>query len=98
MLLGHPRRFRMDHAYWGKSYGPAEIREFLEQGRIGYRHIEDDGELLDQVVDRLQQGKIIGWFQYRFELCPRALGNRSILSDLRNANMKVIIYTLNKFR
>ena len=35
MLLGHPRRFRMDHAYWGKSYDPSEIRKFLEQGRIG---------------------------------------------------------------
>jgi len=98
MLLGHPRRFRMDHAYWGKSYGPAEIREFLEQGRIGYRHIENDGELLDQVVDRLQQGKVIGWFQDRFEWGPRALGNRSILGDPRNANMKDIINTKIKFR
>ena len=98
MLLGHPRRFRMDHAYWGKSYGPAEIRKFLEQGRIGYRHIENDGELLDQVVDRLQQGKVIGWFQDRFEWGPRALGNRSILGDPRNANMKDIINTKIKFR
>src|SRR5229473_2129947 len=98
MLLGHPRRFRMDHAYWGKDYSPAEIREFLEQGRIGYRHIENDGELLDQVVDRLQQGKVIGWFQDRFEWGPRALGNRSILGDPRNANMKDIINTKIKFR
>src|SRR5882762_8099755 len=98
MLLGHPRRFRMDHAYWGKSYGPAEIRKFLEQGRIGYRYIENDGELLDQVVDRLQQGKVIGWFQDRFEWGPRALGNRSILGDPRNANMKDIINTKIKFR
>jgi len=98
MLLGHPRRFRMDHAYWGKSYRPAEIREFLEQGRIGYRYIENDGKLLDQVVDRLQQGKVIGWFQDRFEWGPRALGNRSILGDPRNANMKDIINTKIKFR
>jgi carbamoyltransferase len=97
-LLGHPRRFRMDHAYWGKSYGPSEIREFLEQGRIGYRYIENDEQLLDQVVDRLQQGKVIGWFQDRFEWGPRALGNRSILGDPRNANMKDIINTKIKFR
>jgi carbamoyltransferase len=98
MLLGHPRRFRMDHAYWGKSYGPPEIRGFLEQGRIGYRFIENDEQLLDQVVDQLQQGKVIGWFQDRFEWGPRALGNRSILGDPRNANMKDIINTKIKFR
>jgi carbamoyltransferase len=98
MLLGHPRRFRMDHAYWGKSYGAAEIREFLEQGRIGYKYIENNGQLLDQVVERLQQGKVIGWFQDRFEWGPRALGNRSILGDPRNANMKDIINTKIKFR
>ncbi len=98
MLLGHQRRFRMDHAYWGKSYGPAEIREFLEQGRIGYKYVENEGELLDQVVDRLQQGKVIGWFQDRFEWGPRALGNRSILGDPRNPNMKDIINTKIKFR
>jgi predicted NodU family carbamoyl transferase len=49
----------------GKSYHPSEIREFLEQGRIGYQYIENDAELLDQVVDRLQQGKVVGWFQDR---------------------------------
>jgi len=98
MLLGHPRRFRMDHAYWGKCYGPSEIREFLEQGRIGHKYIENDGQLLDQVVERLQQGKVIGWFQDRFEWGPRALGNRSILGDPRNANMKDIINTKIKFR
>src|SRR5260370_20764536 len=67
MLLGHPRRFRMDHAYWGNSYGPPEIREFLAQGRTANRPINNDGQLLDQVVEQLQQGKVIGWFQDRFE-------------------------------
>src|SRR5258707_253065 len=97
-LFGDPRRFRMDHAYWGKCYGTSEIREFLEQGRIGHKYIENDGQLLDQVVERLQQGKVIGWFQDRFEWGPRALGNRSILGDPRNANMKDIINTKIKFR
>src|SRR5260370_33901611 len=60
----------------------------------GWRH----GQLLDQVVERLQQGKVIGWFQDRFEWGPRALGNRSILGDPRNANMKDIINTKIKFR
>jgi carbamoyltransferase len=98
MLLGNPRRFRMDHAYWGKSYEPSEIREFLDQNRIPYQHIENDDRLMDQVVDHLQGGKVVGWFQERFEWGPRALGNRSILADARNPKMKDIVNTKIKFR
>lgn len=98
MLLGNPRRFRMDHAYWGKSYTTSEIRDFLEQNQIPYQYIENEDWLLDHVVARLQQGKVIGWFQGRFEWGPRALGNRSILADPRNPEMKDIVNTKIKFR
>ncbi len=33
MLLGNPRRFRMDHAYWGKAYSDAEVHQFLDENR-----------------------------------------------------------------
>jgi len=98
MLLGNPRRFRMDHAYWGKDYGPSEIKSFLDENHISYELIEDDNRLMDLTVDRLQNGKVIGWFQGRFEWGPRALGNRSILADPRNPNMKDIVNTKIKFR
>jgi len=98
VLLGNPRRFRMEHAYWGKSYPPSEIRGFLDENRITYQHIENEDRLLDLVVDRLQKGKVIGWFQDRFEWGPRALGNRSILADPRNPQMKDIVNTKIKFR
>jgi carbamoyltransferase len=97
-LLGNPRRFRMDHAYWGKSYELGEVRKFLERNRISYQHIESDDRLMNLVVERLQQGKVIGWFQDRFEWGPRALGNRSILADPRNPEMKDIVNTKIKFR
>ena len=32
-------------------------------------------------MDDLTVGKVVGWFQGRFEWGPRALGNRSILAD-----------------
>ncbi len=98
VLLGNPRRFRMEHAYWGKSYPLSEIRGFLDENRISYQHIKSEERLLDLVVDRLQQGKVIGWFQDRFEWGPRALGNRSILADPRNPQMKDIVNTKIKFR
>ena len=98
VLLGNPRRFRMEHAYWGKSYPMSEIRGFLDENRISYQHIESEERLLDLMVDRLQKGKVIGWFQDRFEWGPRALGNRSILADPRNPQMKDIVNTKIKFR
>src|SRR5206468_1692449 len=54
--------------------------------------------LMTRVVEHLQAGKVIGWFQGRFELGPRALGNRSILADPRNPSMKDIVNTKIKFR
>jgi len=98
MLLGNPRRFRMDHAYWGKAYQPSEVKEFLDTSNIPYQNLEDDDRMLDQVVERLKSGKVIGWFQGRFEWGPRALGNRSILADPGNPKMKDIVNTKIKFR
>lgn len=97
-LLGKPRNFRMDHAYWGKAYGASEITQFLEGNNIPYRLIEDDNKMLDQVVERLTSGKVIGWYQGRFEWGPRALGHRSIIADARNPEMKDIVNSKIKFR
>ncbi len=97
-LLGKPRTFRMDHAYWGKSYSAGEISSFLTENQIPHRRIESDDKLLDHVVERLRDGRVIGWFQGRFEWGPRALGNRSILADPRNPEMKDIVNSKIKFR
>ena len=40
----------------------------------------------------------MGWFKGRFEWGPRALGNRSIIADPTNPNMKDIVNTKIKFR
>jgi carbamoyltransferase len=97
-LLGKPRTFRMDHAYWGKQYGASDISSFLTANRIPHHRIENEDAMLDQVVDRLQSGKVIGWYQGRFEWGPRALGNRSIIGDPRKAEMKDIVNAKIKFR
>ena len=97
-LLGKPRSFTMQHAAWGRSNSDAEIRDFLQQHGIPFRCFENEDKLLDCVVGGLIQGKVIGWSQGRFEWGPRALGNRSILADARNADMKDIVNAKIKFR
>jgi carbamoyltransferase len=97
-LLGKPRTFCMKHAYWGQSYSDAEIRAFLTESNIQHRYVESDDQLLEQTVERLASAKVVGWYQGRFEWGPRALGNRSILADPRNPEMKDIVNSKIKFR
>ncbi|MFN0118942.1 MAG: carbamoyltransferase [Blastocatellia bacterium] len=97
-LLGHPRKFRMDHAYWGHRYTDADITAFLKSKNIPYTYFDQEDKLLDSVVGHLTSNKVIGWYQGHFEWGPRALGNRSIIANPLNAEMKDIVNTKIKFR
>jgi len=98
MVLGRPRAFIMEHAYWGEEHHPDEVEAFLKENGIRYQVVEDEDKLIERVVDRLQEGKVVGWSQGRFEWGPRALGNRSILADPRRADMKDLVNVKIKFR
>lgn len=50
------------------------------------------------VADAIAKGKIVGWYQGRSESGNRALGNRSILADPRNPDIKDIINNKVKLR
>jgi len=54
-------------------------------------YIGDEEELVSKTAKALADGKIVGWFQGRMEWGPRALGNRSILADPRNAAIKDVL-------
>jgi len=97
-LLGKPRNFQMQHAFWGRANSDAEIGDFLRQNNIKHTRFDDEDKLLDSVVNHLTNASVIGWAQGRFEWGPRALGSRSILADPRNPNMKDIVNTKIKFR
>ena len=94
-ILGQPRTFVMDHAYWGPQFTPEAIAQALENSRVRglgspVRKLSDD-ELMRLTAQHLADGKIVGWYQGRQEWGPRALGNRSILVDPRRAEMKDIL-------
>ena len=50
------------------------------------------------IAQAIADGKIVGWFQGKSESGNRALGNRSILADPRNPNIKDIINHTIKMR
>lgn len=98
VLLGKPRKFVMDHAYWGKAYSPDDARAAIEAAGYHYECVEDVDKLASMMVDDMLNGKVISLYQGRFEWGPRALGNRSILADPRRAEMKAIVNERIKFR
>lgn len=97
-VLGQPRRFVMEHAYWGAALSPDDVRETATSSGLKFVECTDDRQLIDRTVDLLASGKVIGWAQGNFEWGPRALGNRSILADPRRVEMKDIVNTKIKFR
>jgi carbamoyltransferase len=97
-VLGKPRQFVMDHAYWGESHGEDRVRTAVRDLGVRAQEFDSEDALLDRVVDLLAGGKVLGWAQGAFEWGPRALGHRSILADPRHAEMKDIVNTKIKFR
>jgi carbamoyltransferase len=95
--LGAPRRTRMDHAYYGEAYDDAQIETALAAAGMTYERLDDDA-LIDRVAKDLAQGRIVGWFQGRYEIGPRALGNRSILASPVSPGVRDVINTRVKFR
>ena len=98
VLLGQPRKFVMEHAYWGQAYSPPEVQSAIESTGRSHQHVEDPERLAEMMVDDMLAGKVIALFQGRFEWGPRALGNRSILADPRRSEMKDIVNARIKFR
>jgi len=54
--------------------------------------------MVDLAVKSVLAGKVVGWFQGRFEWGPRVLGNRSILADPRWPETKDIVNNKIDFR
>jgi carbamoyltransferase len=91
-ILGNPRSFVMENAYWGPGYSGSKMRAAISASGIEQKdyRIEElpEDELLRRTAAIIAEGKIVGWFQGRAEWGPRALGNRSILADPRRPEMK----------
>ena len=87
----------MSNALLGPSFGKEEIRAALIKNNLIFREMKDD--LYSRfIAGEIAGGKIIGWFNGRMEYGPRALGNRSILGDARNAEMQSVMNMKIKFR
>ena len=96
-LLGHPRVFEMDNAYFGPGFTSEECAEALRTAGLAFETLPDE-ELFQRVAGIIADGGIVGWFQGRTEFGPRALGNRSFLADPRRHDMRDLLNDKVKLR
>jgi carbamoyltransferase len=95
-LTRHNSRRQMVHDACGGTYSSAAISAAVAEAA----HITtiESADVISDAVELLADGKIIGWFDGRSELGPRALGQRSILCDPRRPDAKEILNRRVKMR
>lgn len=87
--------FPPQHTFLGNSFTNNQIKEVLLSSNIKFDYEENIEYFAARTII---ENKVIGWFQGSMEFGPRALGNRSILANPRNADMKKIVNEKVKFR
>jgi carbamoyltransferase len=85
-LTGQRPPFVMEHVYWGPEYSNDEIAAALHESDLTHYRLSDD--ICNDTAEVLAAGKLVGWFQGRIEIGPRALGARSILAHPGLPDMK----------
>ena len=84
-------------SYLGPEYSQDQIEKELSLMGANFETLEYEN-LINQTVEKLDNQKVIGWFQGRMEFGPRALGGRSILGDPRSNTMQKNLNLKVKYR
>jgi carbamoyltransferase len=82
---GLDRRVPESLVYLGPDYDEAACET---AARAAGLVVERPADVIAYTADALAAGAIVGWFQGKMEIGPRALGNRSILADPRGVDTK----------
>jgi len=92
------RPIKNQTAYLGNSFSNNYIENIISKNKLrlqtencSFFYITDEDHLCKLIAEEISKKKVIGWFQGKMEWGPRALGNRSIISDPRNSNIKDLL-------
>ncbi len=86
-----------NHVYLGNQYNNNEIKYILKNCNIKHTKLNQNN-LKNFISEKISKDFVFGIFKGRHEYGPRALGNRSILANPKNKNMKSILNHKIKFR
>jgi len=102
LVDGFEREYQTTYDYMGAPYTDTDIRKAVESCRedadVVITEFREMKPLYGTMAQAIETGKITSWWQGRSEFGPRALGNRSILADPRDPDMKDVLNSRVKFR
>ena len=92
ILLENQERYFMENCFLGFDYElkKQDLENIRESGFTVIEHKSLDN-CINAAAHSISENKVIGWFQGRSEWGPRALGNRSIITNPANPNAKELI-------
>lgn len=82
---GHTRSWVMESAFGGRAYDDQAITTALAASALMWRRSNNPAA---DAAKMIADGKLVAWYQGGSEFGPRALGNRSILGDPRQPQMR----------
>jgi carbamoyltransferase len=88
----------MQGAFLGPEFSDLDVQYTINKFNASAKKFDNFNELATTTAQLLSEGNVIGWMQGRMEFGPRALGNRSILGDARNAEMQKKLNLKIKYR
>jgi len=97
----NPNSPRIDNTnpYLGPSYSREEMEEVLiSMKKDVYYQFKIDSELIPIISKQITDGNVVGWFEGPIEFGSRALGNRSILANPCDPQMKARVNRVIKKR
>jgi len=94
-VLGNTKRVPLKNGFLGPEYSDNEIEAALKRFNLTYYKSDD---VCREAGAMIADNKIVGWFQGRMEVGPRALGNRSILANPGLDDIKDTLNLRVKFR
>lgn len=93
----YPKKFN-DNPYLGPSFSSEiikdkidEYKNNLKEKKIKIVKFINKDDQLSKIAKFISENKVIGFFNERMEFGPRALGNRSILANPGDKNIKEIL-------
>jgi carbamoyltransferase len=97
--MNNKKRVDNSNPYLGPSYSNEQIKESLDkyENEIWYEY-KNHSEIISIISREITDGNVIGWFEGRMEFGARALGNRSILANPRDPQMKARVNRVIKKR
>lgn len=87
-ILKKKERYEIQHAFFGPKYEDDYVYNFLKNNKYFYKKCDDNKHLTIEVAKIIAENHVIGWHQGRSEIGARALGNRSILANPGDPDMK----------